>query len=276
MPWTHRRPSETAFLWSRSRRDAIDELFYDALMRVKIMRMSMTFFVLALLVLSGCATPMMHPLRVDGDGGFAEAQVMAVRPEGRTGGCDNSQGCVDNPDGGGGFAISPIQLSGGLQYKPHKFIGLLGGLYLPAWVNQKKNFYQSPAAAYSYATVQNDYFSIGAGPGVGLGGWSVTAGVEGGVPEIPRFGFPVRLGVFGRYFRPFRETFWEFNSAAPSWEAGARLSVHSFYAQYNYYEQTRGVMNFLIYETSTYLSAMHQFSIGVTIGPGDFERGLFK
>lgn len=238
------------------------------------MRTKDSFLFTALLCLSaGCATPMMHPLRVDSDGAFAEAQVMGVRGEGRTGGCDNFNGCVDNPGGGGsGFAISPIQLSGGLQYKPHKNVGVLGGLYLPAWVNQKKNFYQSPAAAYSYATVQNDYLSLGAGPGVGLGGWSVTAGAEGGVPAIPRFGFAVRLGVFARYFQPFRETFWDFNSAAPTWEAGARLSVHRFYAQYNYYEQTRGVMNFLIYETSTYMSAMHQVSIGVTVQPGDLKR----
>jgi hypothetical protein len=220
---------------------------------------------LLLVMATGCVTGLAHPLRVP-DGPFAEAAISAIGMAGRTGGCDNFQGCIDSDEGGFGFNI---QLSGGYGVVLADTFGILGGLYMPAAWNMKApdgdGFY-STLAAYSFFTVQCPWGSLGAGPEVGIYGWALTVGGEvrpwGGDEDLP---WAPALGVYARTIWPFEERPDEFNGEVPSWEVGGRLTVGMAFLQYAAYVQTQGAMNFTIYETSVYASTLHIVSVGISV-----------
>ena len=229
------------------------------------------------LVGAGCATPLAHPLRAE-TGPWAEAAFGIVGETGRSGGCDNYQGCVDS-DGDGIFGMTPIHVAGGYSHVFAEHVGVIVGLWGPAWVNQKDGFWESPLAATGYVTLQNEWAALGVGADLGFGGAAWMAGLElgdtGALLAGTGTGIDVRLGVWARRFDPWDpEPRIEFNGPVGSWEAGARLTFGSLvFVQYGYYAQDSGVMDFVIYETSVYASNLHTVSLGASVLFGDPSRG---
>ncbi len=231
----------------------------------------------AIFVAAGCATPLAHPLRAE-TGPWAEFALSGVGETGRSGGCDNFQGCVDSDSDGFAGAFVP-QFSGGYAHVFADHIGVMVGLWGPAWVNQKKDFIESPLAATGYLTIQNEWGAVGVGGDVGFGGAAVMAGLEvgdaGALLARTDTGIDLRLGVWGRRFDPWEaKPRIEVNGPVGSWEAGARLTVGPlFFLQYGYYTQDSGVMDFVIYETSSYMSNFHTVTLGLSALFGAMPKG---
>ena len=214
---------------------------------------------------TGCVTGLAHPLRVP-DGPFAEASLSILGMAGRTGGCDNEQGCVDSDGGGVGFNF---ELSGGYGVVLGDTFGILGGMYMPAAWTMKapdNKGFNSIFAWYTFFTVQGPWGSIGAGPEVGIYGWGLTVGGEvrpwGGDEDLP---WAPALGVYARTIWPYEERPDEFNGEVRSWEVGGRLTFGLAFLQYAAYVQTQGAMNFTIWETSVYASTLHIVSAGISV-----------
>lgn len=221
------------------------------------------------LLLSGCVTPMMHPLRVE-EGFVAEAALTPIVFTGRHGGCDNFVGCTDSPADSPGAGID-IHLSGGYGTVLADTFGIMGGLYLPAQDTLRAapgTGYYSFFAAWGWFTVQCPWALVGVGPEFGASGWALAAGAAvrplGEGHGDSEFWNP-ELGVYGRLGRPWVVAYREFNGQVPAWEVGARLQVGPLFAQYAYWRHTSGVMDFTIWETSVYTDTMHLISIGITL-----------
>lgn len=233
-----------------------------------MMKQARLLGLLSFLALTACAVPLNHPLRV-ADGWVAEASISFQGGAGREGSCDNFQGCKDSGAGDfHTFGINLFQLSGGFGKVIDGWIGLMGGLYFPAWENLKEGDWYNTFGAWSFFTAQNDYLSIGIGPEIGGTGWALLAGGEIQPGGSHRW-WPA-LGVYGRIFWPFRYTHEEYDNRTRTWELGVRLRVGMFFAQYTYYTQVNGVMYWTIYETAAYAQGAHIFCFGAIMSAEAF------
>jgi len=224
---------------------------------------------LLLLLVLGCTTPLVHPLRVPSTPSNETLKGLVVEGSmsfqwglGRTGSCDNFQGCVD---GSKPTQLNPLQLSAGYSTLLGNTVGLMAGFYFPAWENLKDGTWYNTLGFWTYVTVQNDYFSVGIGPEIGGSGWALTAGAE--LQPRGNVEWATALGVYGRIFWPFSYDHREFDGKVRTWELGGRLRVGPVYLQYTYYTQAEGVMYWELWETATYAQGMHIISLG-----GSFSR----
>ena len=233
--------------------------------------------VILLPVLFACATPLIHPLRVPSSasdevakGVVAEAGMSFQVGLGRFGGCDNQEGCQDRDDNSPVF-WNIIQFSVGYSHLLWDTLGLMAGLYFPAWENLKDGTWYNTLALWTFATVQNDYFSVGVGPEVGGSGWALTVGAELQPWGIQNW-MPA-LGVYGRVFWPFVYDHVEFDGKERTWEVGGRLRSGMVYLQYTYYTQVSGAMYWTVFETASYAQGMHIISLGISMTRDSFPKG---
>ncbi len=225
------------------------------------MRLSfIVFFSFIFLFISGCYTPLQHPLRVS-PGWYGEVSYNVMPMSGRTGACDNTNGCQDTENGGA--MVNPLQLSGGYGWLLGGKVGVLTGATFPTVENQKVGA-PGLVSGFGYFTWQKSpNLAVGAGPELGAGGIAGLAGVEW--QPWPRHDWSPRLGSWARWFQPWELERRERNPRVPAWDLGVRLRFGGFYLQYAYYRQTEGIMYTTIYETAVYASAFHSITVGIQI-----------
>lgn len=204
--------------------------------------------------LAGCLTvPLAHPLRAT-NGFTAEVQgtgaLFSEHARERTDtGFNQSSGTGSATLGG----------SAGYSHVFADRFGVMGGLYGPAFENQKNHSAPAVAAAYSFFTYQLPLLSVGAGPEVGYGGTALTMGLELG----PFAGTgALHVGAYARWFWPFVQS-GNATDDHRSHEFGARARLGLVYLQYAYNEQMAGLRELDVFGTTYSAHAYHQLTLGV-------------
>lgn len=224
-----------------------------------------------LLVSVGCAMPVMHPFRTHEGPGARAAVVVHVGAENEAS-CNNDPGC--SPGDVSGF--SPLNVDGRWGHMLGEHVGVMGGASFPGFENNKTGSGYGALLGYGVVTVQGDVLSVGAGPEVG----SHVAGASGGVDFelVPLFGVDlpdhlIAVSAYGRYLRPYSVEEAPVDGRVPSWDVGASLRIGPVVAQYAYYRQTSGVMEYVIYESSVQAQSWHMFTLAAEVNADtlDFE-----
>lgn len=203
------------------------------------------------------------------DGFSGSAGVAFLAGDSKAGGCDNFEGCKETGNAGG-IGLLNLDARVGAVFADH--FGLTFGLYLPGFRNSKSFEWDALVVSYLQASFQNDWISFALGPEVG----SRVVGAVGGL-DIQPFGLPggrhagwdPAITVYGRYLTPYdpqdRVDPDEANARVPSLDVGAGVRLGFVVVQYSYWRATEGVIDYVIWETSTRARSWHVVLIGVEL-----------
>jgi hypothetical protein len=218
--------------------------------------------------LLACTIPVMRPMRTHEGPGVA-AGLLFLRGAKRSGGCDNFQGCRTTGSAGG---MSFLNFDARIGHRFTDWFGLTFGLYGPGFRNSKSTKWHALGVSYLQASFQNDYVSLAVGTEVGTRVIGGTAGLD--VQPFGKLqggwaGWDPSVSGYFRWLTPYSYRAArdvdpdEANARVPSWDAGATLRVGPVFFQYAYWRQTAGVIDYIIYETSTRAAAWHVFLVGL-------------
>jgi len=201
---------------------------------------------------SGCAAPLLHPLRAS-NGPVAEIASTVTVDAGRRGECDEDV-CRDTDDRN--LALSSLQFSGGYSRVFARRFGVMGGLYAPA-----QQGWGAPAAIWTFFTVQNAFASAGVGPELGSESAALAIGGElqpwGAAPAQPRF------GVYGRWTAPYYPDLDDLEGQTRAFEFGGRLRFAFFFLGYALQERPNAMVK--DFDGSSYAERRHLMTIGLTL-----------
>jgi hypothetical protein len=211
----------------------------------------------AVLALSGCPSPMLHPLRAS-NGPYVAAAAFAAVPGGRRGQCYEL--CLESQ---GTPATPAVAAAAGYG---HVFgnVGVQGGAYALAFGNGHALDALDAFGLFGFFTLQNRLWSVGAGPELTGGGASITMGGEFR-HDVPSLAFIPTVGVFARWFVPLpRGTVHWYAPDTPTLEIGVRARWGELFVQYEYYTnmERRVVIPAFGVEGSVFGEGFHLFAIG--------------
>jgi hypothetical protein len=203
------------------------------------------------------------------DGFSGSAGVAFLAGGARAGGCDNFEGCKET-GGAGGLGLLNLDARIGAVFADH--FGLTFGLYGPGFRNSKNFDWHSLLVSYLQASFQNDWISFALGPEVGSAVIGATAGLDVqpfGVPKGRYAGWDPAITAYGRYLTPYRVqarvASGEADARVPSWDVGGGIRLGFIVLQYGFWRATRGVIDYVIWETSTRAQSWHTVLVGVEL-----------